>query len=596
MKKIIALLLVLCMGLGLMTACGDKDKKDNKPSITKGDMFDMLEAMGNATSGTSKMTFDIDIPESGVKGQIVLGCAGDATKNSCAFDFTIKGDFNGQAVDFSLKNAIVSDGSDLYINLPECVNALGAYSKDLADMIDTSKLGWIRFPIPDDLPRISEKFQKRMVGTMVGLFEKMLKETEKKGQDGDYTVQLTGKKDVLQMLTALRDFVKSDLKGMVNEAVQETSGYSIDLNKYVQKLIDTYQPEISEVCKAYGADYGFNEDMVNAYIDQIKQMDLNKQLEEYKQQASELENKVVTDEQIDELVKKLDQALTKLEAAEDKDLVAEGADISLRVFADDNYHAVAKMAVKDKGSISLTLDMDPTAPSISAPTKDTMTLKDIADIAIPLAAIGPVGPGPEPTPMPVITDEPTPAPTEAPVATPTPTPTEAPAEPTPTEVPAEPTPTEVPAEPTPTEAPADPTPTVEPAGNVETDYANGKGVIALGNGKALTFDLPGSYSVMTKDTNQLGLMTSSFDIVAITTEQTNGMSIDDYVKAYEQLGETLTPLGDIGAWKAYQMNMQGMTMDVALTNVGDTLVCVVSYGSEDLLNNVLGSISNMEVK
>ena len=177
--------------------------------------------------------------------------------------------------------------------------------------------------------------------------------------------------------------------------------------------------------------------------------------------------------------------------------------------------------------------------------------------------------------MPVITDEPTPAPTE---------------------VPATPTPTEEPAVPTPTEEPAAPTPTDAPAGNVETDYANGKGVIALGDGKALTFDLPGNYSVMTKDKNQLGLMTSSFDIIAITTEQTNGMSIDDYVKAYEQLGETLEPLGDIGVWKAYRMNMQGMAMDVALTNVGDTLVCIVSYGSEDLLNNVLGSISNMEIK
>ena len=37
MKKVIALLLVLCMGLGLLTACGDKDKKDKKDKKSKED-------------------------------------------------------------------------------------------------------------------------------------------------------------------------------------------------------------------------------------------------------------------------------------------------------------------------------------------------------------------------------------------------------------------------------------------------------------------------------------------------------------------------------------------------------------------------------
>ena len=55
MKKLIALLMVLCFSFTMLAGCGSKDEEeDKKPKIVKGDMFDMLEAMANTKSGVTK--------------------------------------------------------------------------------------------------------------------------------------------------------------------------------------------------------------------------------------------------------------------------------------------------------------------------------------------------------------------------------------------------------------------------------------------------------------------------------------------------------------------------------------------------------------
>lgn len=558
MKKWLAMILVLCMTVVLLAGCGDKDddkKKKNKTSITKGDMFDMLEAMGNTTTGEIKMNFNADgANDNGtVSGSINLKT--DTEKNACSFSLNADVDIAGKKMNISLADAIVMADGNLYVNLPEVARALGGIEPSLKDMVDTSKLGWFKLPLPDDMPKVDTAFQKKLVDTFVGLFENMTKNAEMKGEDGDYTAKFASKDAYVQVITAISGFVKNDLKGLMNDSLTKATSMDIDLNKYVEKLISEYKNDLLEV----GKDYGLDENTLNTYIDQIKGQDLNKMLDEAKAQGKEMSGQMITDEQIDELVKQLDATAENLKNSDQEIPV----DCKARVYTtDDSYKAEIEAVGKKEGSGKLTISMEviPGAPSIKAPSDDVMTLKSIADIAAPLMG------GVTPT---------------------KPTPTEKPADPTPTEKPADPTPTEKPADPTPTEAPADPTPTEAPIADATTSYKDGKVTIAMGNGGVLTFNMPGNYTQATAGTDSLVVLDGTTG-TSIMTFDYSMYSEDLIISGYKAYGE-VTKVGD---WYTVDVG-QGRA---AIQVIKGQLLQIMTAGDMDYLKSMIGTISNIQMK
>ena len=553
MKKWLAMILVLCMTVVLLAGCGDKDddkKKKNKASITKGDMFDMLEAMGNTTSGEIKMNFNADgAGDNGtVSGSINLKT--DAENNACSFSVNADVNIAGKKVNLSLSDAIVMADGNLYVNLPEIAKAIGGIEPSLKDMIDTSKLGWFKLPLPDDMPKVDTAFQKKLVGTFVGLFENMTKNAEMKGEDGDYTAKFASKDAYVQVITAISGFVKNDLKGLMNDSLTKATSINIDLNKYVEKIISEYKNDILEV----GKDYGLDESTLNAYIDQIKAQDLNKMLDEAKAQGKEMSGEMLTDEQINELVKQIDATAEKLKNSDEEIPV----DCKARVYTtDDSYKAEIEAVGKKDGTGKITISMEviPGAPSIKAPSSDAMSLKSIADIAAPF-----IMGGVKPT---------KPTPTEAP-DDPTPTPTEKPEDPTPT-------PTEAPAEPTPTEAPAD---------DATTSYKNGKVTIAMSKGGALTFDMPGNYTQATAAEDSLVLLDGTIGTSIMTFDYSN-YSEELILTGYKAYGE-LTKVGD---WYTVDVG-QGRA---AIQVIKGQLVQIMTNGDMDYLKSMIGTISNIQM-
>ncbi|MCR5376934.1 MAG: hypothetical protein K6E71_09330 [Lachnospiraceae bacterium] len=559
MKRILALILVLCMAVCMLAGCGDKDekkKKDSQASIKKGDMFDMLEEMGNTSTGEVKMNFDFAVTESN-KFNGGIDVKTDAENNACSIGFTFKGNMEGKDLNLTLEDALVMADGYLCINLPEIAKAITGVEPQLKDMIDTSKLGWFKFPLPDDMPKFDAAFQKKLVGTFVGLFENMTKKAEMSGDDGDCTAKFASKESLVQAIVAFRDFVKSDLKGLANSIVEKTMGISIDLNKYVDKLINEYKSDALEIGKAYGLD----EATLNQYIDQIKAQDLNKMLDEAKKQGEGMTSQILTDEQIDEMVKQFDQVIERANASENDPK----AELLARVYTtDDSYKADIdlKQTEGGNGKVSISLEVIPGDPSVKAPSDNVMSIKAIADLAAPLLGGG--------------IDIPTP--TDTPDPTATPTPTEAPA--------ATPTPTEAPADPTPTEAPADPTPTEAP-GSKETSYENGKLTWVLGNGKTLSCDVPGNYKLYSTNEMQTILLDGT-KTVAFTYQDVSAYSQDLIDATLKTYGEGV-PVGD---WNLIEYT--GVRMGIQVYE--KQLVIMSTNGDMDFAKSVLESITNFDIK
>ena len=559
MKRILALILVLCMAVCMLAGCGDKDekkKKDSQASIKKGDMFDMLEEMGNTSTGEVKMNIDFDIEEAGsFNGGIDLKT--NAEKNACSVGFTFKGSIEGKDINLSVSDALVMADGYLCVNLPEIAKALTGIEPQFKDMIDTSKLGWFKFPLPDDMPAYDAAFQKKLVGTFVGLFENMTKKAEMSGDDGDCTAKFASKESYVQAFTAFRDFVKNDFKGLTNSIVEKTMGLSIDLNKYVDKLINEYKSDALEIGKAYGLD----EATLNQYIDQIKAQDLNKMLDDAKKQGEGMSSQMLTDEQIEGMVKQFDQIIEQANASENDPK----AELSARVYTtDDSYKAdIALKQTRDgNGKATISLEVIPGDPSVKAPSDNVMSIKSIADLAAPLLGGGIDIPTPTDTPDPTAT----PTPTEAPEATPTPT--EAPE--------ATPTPTAAP-----TEAPTE----------KETSYKDGKLNLVLSNGKVLSCEIPGNYKLNSASGSQAilldGVTTCAFtyqDFSAYSQDLVD-TTIATMLKSY---GEGI----DCGDWKIYEYG--GVRLGIQVYQ--KQLVIVSSNADVETFKGMLNSIKNFDIK
>ena len=583
MKKLIALLMVLCLSVTLLAGCGSKNGEDDpKPKLVTDDMFDMLEAMGNTTSGTVTAEFSFDF--AGQTGKGTISYSIDASSKACDFGVSLDVDVKGQKMSLAIDDIARVVDNNLYINLKdvasEVMKLMVSMSPEeasvLKDSLDTSKLGWFKFPLPDDLPDYNEKLQKKYVNSFVGLFENMLKNTKQEGEDGDYTAVLKTKEDYAQAVTAIRDFIKSDLKGIYEDTQKSVSDLNFDVEKYFDKLVSTYKADALEI----GKDYGLTEEYLDQMIKSVKDMNLNEKFAEMKKQyEEEASQSVITDEQINEITKELDSTIEQIKAFEGEVPLQS----TIRVAVEDDAYVANLKLVSDseeaKGSMTLKLTVKPGDPGVKAPD-GVMTVKEIADIVVPLMTINP-NPGPDltPTPMPVA---PTEAPTEAPTPTEAPAPTE---EPTPTE---EPAPTDVPT-PEPTEAPSDPTPTPDNGNDGGSTFSNGKAVIVNGD-KTFSFDLAGDWEFVDGDGGTLTLSKGS-DFVSFTTMDMTGVSDAQFQTLLSTYASSYKQLDAVNGFDIYEITTG---MYACIQKVGNTMFGISVIGGEDLVNDVCSSISNMQ--
>ena len=312
-----------------------------------------------------------------------------------------------------------------------------------------------------------------------------------------------------------------------------------------------------EVGKAYGLD----EATLNQYIDQIKAQDLNKMLDDAKKQGEGMSSQMLTDEQIEGMVKQFDQIIEQANASENDPK----AELSARVYTtDDSYKAdIALKQTRDgNGKATISLEVIPGDPSVKAPSDNVMSIKSIADLAAPLLGGGIDIPTPTDTPDPTAT----PTPTEAPAATPTPT--EAPE--------ATPTPTAAP-----TEAPTE----------KETSYKDGKLNLVLSNGKVLSCEIPGNYKLNSASGSQAilldGVTTCAFtyqDFSAYSQDLVD-TTIATMLKSY---GEGI----DCGDWKIYEYG--GVRLGIQVYQ--KQLVIISSNADVETFKGMLNSIKNFDIK
>ena len=389
LKKALAVLLMLCMAAGLLAGCGDKDddsrkKKDKTPSIVKGSMEEMLEAIGKVKAGTLRVEQTI---ADTIGGTSVTDISFDREAGEYSVHVNVVTKIDGETKVESDADYFVIKDNKLYFNM----GAMGSIAstlmrtamtgesvEDIQRFIDEYLKGWFVFPLPNGWEKAIENFIDESLRTE--LQKTLVSSVTPQGEDGDYTVKFTTKDDYKALLTKTKEFSDKNAKTLVTGVLKnvETLG-GIDINAYVSELIDFYQGDVKDIVKEYGSEFGIEESQLNEILKEVKKQDVAAL---WKQLLGNSDLDLTSESTASLLTGKITEMFTR--TLEQFDTVeGEMPAISVRVAADDTAYTVAvKMDEAEGMNVDLSYRLVPCEVKVKAPD-ETVGLKSICALLAP---------------------------------------------------------------------------------------------------------------------------------------------------------------------------------------------------------------------
>ncbi|MCR5376594.1 MAG: hypothetical protein K6E71_07600 [Lachnospiraceae bacterium] len=382
-KRICSILLMLVLSLTLLAGCGDKDeskkKKEKMPSIVKGSVAEMLDAMIQTDSGTARLELT-------------------AGKQTVAVDFS----FDRKTHDFNLGLKAAVKGKEIkndffitkdnveYINLEAILDVIAALDSadKVPDEVRNIFKGWLALPLPKDLP--DEFYAAGKASAFTNLFTKLVNALNAEGSDGDYTITAKTKDDYKKLLQIAQEFAEKDLRKNLSAGADRLAAIQkMDCNAYVKDLIEFYKDDLYALVRQYGDRLGVTEDQLSALLDEAKRQDYNALLEEYMKKTA------ITGEETDKLLDDISQSFINIlaDSQEDLEKTESFPEAIVRVSADDKGYT-AEFTVKSLdnavkgaeevigGDVKVVFRLVPGSSDVSKPS-EIASVKTVADMLIP---------------------------------------------------------------------------------------------------------------------------------------------------------------------------------------------------------------------
>ena len=363
-KKLTALLLVLVMVMTCFVACGDKDKKKDKETKKSSykDIYEMLEDIGKINKGTVSIAADFDLGQTG-NGKISLTVGTDG-KGNATLGASIKADVKDAKIDFSVDDLMVVKDKMMYLNLGGIMKAVASIEPDAAKMLGDIELDYFAVPLPDDLEtKTVDSVKNDGMKLVVDFLKKALADAKISGEDTEFTVEFPDVKSYQTVLNTLADYLEKDVLDTVKNSTKDSDLKNIDLNKYVEKLINYYYDDIVEIAGALEMDKA----QVDELIAEIKKQDMSELVES---EAGDL----VDTEEIEAKLREAAAEVRKLATELTEDDV-KGMDIKLNVKSVDGGFKIKGTMVASKdgkeAKIDATIRISEDVPTISVPSKIT---------------------------------------------------------------------------------------------------------------------------------------------------------------------------------------------------------------------------------
>lgn len=383
-KKLTALLLVLVMVMTCFVACGDKDKKkeEEKKKSSYKDIYEMLEDIGKINKGTVSLSADFDLGQTG-NGKITVTLGTDG-KGNATVGASIKADVKDTKLDFAVDDLVVVKDKMLYLNLGGVMKAISGIEPEMAKMLGDIELDYFAIPLPDDLEtKTVDSVKNDGMKLVIDFMKKALADAKITGEDTEFTVEFPDVKSYQTVLNTLADTLEKDVIDTVKKSAQDSDLKNIDLNKYVDKLINYYYDDLVELIGAVGMDKA----QLDELIAELKKQDMS---ELAQSEAGDL----IDTEEIEGKIKEAAAELRKMaEELTEEDIKDLNVKINVKS-VDGGFKIRGTMEASKDGKaakIDATIRISDDVPTINAPSKLTK-LRDFKPlISMILGSLGNMG-------------------------------------------------------------------------------------------------------------------------------------------------------------------------------------------------------------
>lgn len=389
LRKYMMLLVMACLMMFAFVACGDHDDDDDTPSIVKGSIEEMAEALHEVKAGTS--TFEITLAKKDEEGKLSnQKLAGKIVFDREANNYSLSLGFDGGSNSFVFNETELIRVVDnvLYFNL----DAVGAVLKQFmlkaegnaeAEKFVGDLTGWFAFPLPDEIEGKANAFGSKI--PFIDLIEAVVEGVTPAGEKGDYTITLKTADDYGKVVSAVKKYSDANLKNVLKSMSASAGDVTkFDMNSYVKKIISTYNNDIREYLREHGEEYGITEKDYDNALKSVEGQDFNKLYEQYIAKSGGDQVSSLTDAQLDEVVGKVSKALDKAIGAMTGD--AKVPDSTIRFFADDEGYVLDMKMIGDTrsgaGELGLVFRTNPSSASVKKPG-NISGMKFILDILGP---------------------------------------------------------------------------------------------------------------------------------------------------------------------------------------------------------------------
>lgn len=381
-KKLVALFMVLVLAIGCLTACGDKDKDEKKKTKNYDDVYEMLGAMADFTKGTATMSCDLDMGQKG-NAKLTVTLVNDGKGNykvSAAIDM----DTEEAKVNADVDDLLIVYDKMLYINLGGILKAATSYEPEIGEMFTDIKLAYFAVPLPDDLDtsKTSEAIGKLMT-VFTKFLKKGLKDAKVGGEDNEFTIELKDAAAYRTFFAEAADFVENDVADMCAQGMEDIKSSSVDMNAYIEKLINYYYNDIVELAGAFGAEKAD----IDSFIDELKNKDATEEIGDLA--SGFLGGEMDADSIKEEMKKAADEMRASMEKVTDEELEAYQTKITVKT-TDSGFKLKASIEGTSKEGDSMkadvTIKISEEFDKISAPS-DLTRLSDFKDLISQFAGL-----------------------------------------------------------------------------------------------------------------------------------------------------------------------------------------------------------------
>ncbi len=268
MKKMLTLLLCVCLVVGMFAGCG-KGRTDYPETIDA-----QFSEIAKITRGDYDTTFTVKADGTDLTIQTVCSVNGTDYKLS---KLAVHGKIQGitpraTELDFEIKDLLIVVKDVMYLDLDALKGVVADNAKDLlgaefCKAVAETEFGYLAIPLPDEYTGTMADIKQMQQELILSLIPQVTKTGEVTSKEHEFVLTLEDGNALAKLMDVFADFVEKNSNTFKD---MEDKAFAVKGNEYMKKLADFYAEDLK---KAFAEEVP--EEQIDAMLDELAGEDLD---------------------------------------------------------------------------------------------------------------------------------------------------------------------------------------------------------------------------------------------------------------------------------------------------------------------------------